>query len=690
MISLQKIRSPYVMKWGLWAIIIITIPSFVALYGFAPPQKHGGVDMSSLVKVRGASGVIELGREDLARAKNEAVSYYSELAALAFGVPREQMGQVQQAINGAISTMEAIDFAVLGVAMRERLEKQDLRVSDRQVSSLLRRQGITRERLREMLGGRMSEYEYAAIVRDQITRDMARRTVSRAARTSLLELWQEYLLQNEKLTVDFVRLTIEPEEDMIVPTEKVVELYEKWRAERNPAVIEPAKRVYRHVTFPAPPPAFVNPTDEQLKAAYDAAVVAGESIIKAQPGVRVRQILQPVTERMDLTARLVARAAVEAARVRIEAGEDFATVANELSQDPRNLRFTDADSSPTLLGGLLPYMLEGTEVVAWGDKYMEFVKTAEVGATSGVLETPQGFVLARVESRTTDSVLTFDEAKEALRQRVTEQLRAEAARAREAQIAANLERLRNAVASETTLEGIARAVGLSVETTSPTIATQTFIPGIGSLSREAETLKNLTPRLISPVLQSNNGAVTVLSIAEIIPEDFRPMDMVRASLERAIKRNVAVQEAELRASKLRDAVRAGDLLTSAALTMGLVASSPEPFTRSELPEELRAVTELELRLTSARKGDFFIVRGGSPAFVTEVIAIAVKDVSEPQISDFLANIQSLERSLLMAKQQGYLEEFRTDAIAMMRPEIDTDFIPAETQQEHRRLMGQKL
>lgn len=131
------------------------------------------------------------------------------------------------------------------------------------------------------------------------------------------------------------------------------------------------------------------------------------------------------------------------------------------------------------------------------------------------------------------------------------------------------------------------------------------------------------------------------------------------------------------ADSLRERTEAGDRLTSAALTMELSAKTLDPFTRDSPPSELADAMEAEMKLIRAKLGDFLVLEVGSPTTVSEVIALKITGVEEPSRQQFLAEIDDLERSLLMAKRQGFVEDFRRDAADSLRVSYHRDFRPED-------------
>ncbi|MCC5877085.1 MAG: peptidyl-prolyl cis-trans isomerase [Candidatus Sumerlaeia bacterium] len=669
MISLQQLRNPYFMKWGLWAILIVTIPAFVALYGFAPPAQQAGLPTGALVTVYTDQGKVELDAQALQRAKREAAEYYAGLAAMSMQLPPEQRGQVQRMIFDALSTDEVTDFAIAQVAMRDRLRAQGLRVSDNQVATYLRAQGLTREDLRRILQqNRLTESEYAAMIRSQIADELAQSTVHRTARTSLLELWQEYLLTNEILTAEVVRVPVQVDDEMVIDDATIQEEYNRMVSVRDSRILDQERRIYQYVALPAPPQFPPRASQDQLRSAFEEAIEEGR--FREMGGYSVRQIIFGSTTGDPETQ-------AEAALERLNAGEDFAALANELTVDPDNAVARDNVSSPTLMGGLVGTIFPEVDAGRYGAEMMSFLDGAEPGDISEVINTPKGTAIVKLVDKAAGSAYGFEEVRQILADDLNEKLRSEHEASRQARTTESFELLRDASARATTLEGIARSLNTDVRTTSPTVATQTFIQGIGDLGRESQSLRRMRPGIISPVLQARDGSVAILELIEEIPESIRPLADVRSSVERAIRRRVATDEAVLLAEQLKTRVESGDALTTAALAIDLTGGTLEPFTREDVPQELGTVTDIMDELQRAGNNDVLIMKAGSPTMVNEVVVLHVTHVDAPSRQEFLADIENLERAFLFAKRQGFVEDFRRDAIVSLKEQAryHRDFRP---------------
>lgn len=673
---IQKLRNPYWMKWGLWAIILLIVPAFVLFYGFGDMGATPQMSTGPLMTVHTDSGRVEYGPREYESARNEAAAYYAELAVAAGLISPFQQRSVQNQISGALRTQDITEFAMAQVALRQRLEDQGVRVTGQQVSRFLRDAGMTQEQLQNILrANRMTVHEYESIMRSQLQVDMARQSVSRVARTSLLELWQEYLLAKEELTFDYVRLAVRPDQTAELDEAEVLSRYEELVEDRDPTIIERERYVFDYVTIPLPPANPELPAEEELREAYEEIPEDDPEFVQ-EGGIEVRHLLIATGPGMTEEERAEARERAEAARARIEEGESFAAVANEVSEDIRNLDFADVqlqegmEPVPNLRGGLLPNRLTGDEIDAWGEEWVRFINEEDEDVLSPVIETPQGFSVARVESRREAGRLSFEEARTILRSRLMEERREAAQTARDAAAGEAMRRMDEAVAVQTTLQGIANELGVEVERSSPVLTTSTSIPGVGNLANEREALRLLVEEGdMSPRLVTNTGQSAVLRLAEINPERVRDLDEVRATVENSLRREKAREAATARAEAIKERIEQGEALAAIAEEEELELFTIEDSPREDIPSQLGIFASLEQDLIQAREGSVVISRGGTGDFVTELLVAHVQAVEEPDMQTFMAELRDLERDLLSAKRQGYVEDFRKDAVAQLRVDL---------------------
>jgi parvulin-like peptidyl-prolyl isomerase len=138
-------------------------------------------------------------------------------------------------------------------------------------------------------------------------------------------------------------------------------------------------------------------TEEQAKKFYDDNVAKGMFTVPEQ--VHVQVILLTATDKDPEAARGEARKRAEEAAKRAAAGEDFAALAKQYSQDKSAARGGDLGLVPR--GVMFP-------------KFEEIAFSAKPGTVSPVFETPKGFNVIKVLEKNPESTRTYEEVKSGL------------------------------------------------------------------------------------------------------------------------------------------------------------------------------------------------------------------------------------------------------------------------------------
>jgi len=137
-------------------------------------------------------------------------------------------------------------------------------------------------------------------------------------------------------------------------------------------------------------------SDEQARLYYE----ENPEEFKHPPQVKVRMMLVEVPPQASQSVIEAARAKAEAAAARVRGGEDFATVAREVSTDAT----APAGGELGWVGAGL--LLAELEPAVWA---------LQIGEVSSVLRAPKGFFLFRMEDRRGEGIMPFAEVKESLK-----------------------------------------------------------------------------------------------------------------------------------------------------------------------------------------------------------------------------------------------------------------------------------
>ena len=137
--------------------------------------------------------------------------------------------------------------------------------------------------------------------------------------------------------------------------------------------------------------------EEKIKEYYD----ANPNFFKQPEQVRARHILVQVPQDADEKTKAEALAKINAINDRIKKGEDFATVAKEVSDCPSKAQ-----------GGDLGYFSKEQMVPAFSEEAFKL----KPGEVSGVVETKFGYHLIKSEDKKAASTIPYDEVKDKIKQ----------------------------------------------------------------------------------------------------------------------------------------------------------------------------------------------------------------------------------------------------------------------------------
>ena len=144
----------------------------------------------------------------------------------------------------------------------------------------------------------------------------------------------------------------------------------------------------------------VEVTDAEAKAYYD----KHQGLFEQPKRVRARHILVKVDSEADKSKKAGARETIEKAQERLENGEAFSAVAEEISECPSSKK-----------GGDLGYFSKGQMV----KPFEEATFALEPGQVSDIVETRFGYHLIELLDKKEASIVPYGEAKD----RLTEQLK---------------------------------------------------------------------------------------------------------------------------------------------------------------------------------------------------------------------------------------------------------------------------
>lgn len=275
-------------------------------------------------------------------------------------------------------------------------------------------------------------------------------------------------------------------------------------------------------------------TDEQLAHYYD----AHREDFRREAQVHARHILFRLSPQASSEEETRIRAQAEEVLLRVQAGEDFTTLASTFSDDP----------GPAQQGGDLGFFKRGAMVKAFEDAAFAL----QPGEVSGPVRTDFGYHLIKLEEVQEAGYTPLASVQEQLRERLT---REEAQRLAEAQAKEVREAL---VTKGATWEDTAAQFGFRLQQT-PFIARGEAVENIDAPAVFSQVAFSLQVGEVSqPTLVGSRYAL--IRLLERKDSYVPPFEDVRDVVHDALVQSRAVERAQQRAKELLADLRAGKSL----------------------------------------------------------------------------------------------------------------------------------
>ncbi|MBZ0156244.1 MAG: peptidyl-prolyl cis-trans isomerase [Alphaproteobacteria bacterium] len=293
-----------------------------------------------------------------------------------------------------------VDRAVLAQAAVD----MGITATDAEVAAQLRRSGafmvngtFSRDRYLGYIrrtGQAMDEYENN--LRMQIAAQKLASLLQASVFVTDEELWDTYTAENDKISIEVMRLTAEDAPDVEIDDEELRTAYEA-----NPeAYREPEKRKLRYLYVQLQDFALqTQVSDEDINAFY----AEHQSEFETPEQVRYRRVFVPTGD--DAAA---ARARADEAQKKAAAGEDFAALVGKYSDDEAN----------AAVGGDVGWRVKRPGPDA---PEIEAAFALEENGVSGVIELPTGFSVVQTTGKREAGVRPLEEISEQIELQVQAQ-----------------------------------------------------------------------------------------------------------------------------------------------------------------------------------------------------------------------------------------------------------------------------
>jgi peptidyl-prolyl cis-trans isomerase D len=541
----------------------------------------------------------------------------------------EQLGLPQQAVNDLVQ--EAV------VVQRARAE--GLEVSDEELNAQIQAVPAFAENGRfslrlyqDFLRRRgMSAAAFENDVRRELTRMKVETTVKSGIKVSDPELERAFTLRREEVRAAWALVATAP---LLAGTSATDDEAQTYLTAHPAEFRQPERRRVQYVTLV--PKDFRPPvSDADVEKYYTEHAREFET----PPQVHAADVVVRVPETGGSEAEDKARAKAADVIRRARAGEDFAKLAAEVSDDP----------GTRAKGGDLGWISKGEISPAFEAAVFKLGK-GEI--TPEPVRLGMGFHAVKVLDVRPASKKTLKEVAAQLRDRLAAEAADRAARAKADEVRPTLAAAK---------DFMAEAKRLQLTPVETTMGKAERLPmGAGADSLE-EAAFGLTVGGVSSPVKTPAGWVVLKSI-ETIPAGVPPLAEIREKVAATIKRHKAEAAALERAQKLAAEAQSGDL-AAAAKAAGAQAGETARFSRAKPAEGLPG--DVQLAALQAPAGSVTApVKSPQGYYVLKVLERVA-----PSMADLAAERERLSREVLAQKQSQAWEAWVGQARAAAKVEV---------------------
>ena len=635
------------LKWTLWAVVIVFVLGFVYFSG----SSAGPADRASqVIATVGATEITgaEFERIYQARLDNYREQYRGGLTPemLRFlDLPRQVLdGMIQRKLEleeaRRLKLKVGNDEVARAVMAYPAFQQNGQFIGRDKYVQLLSRYGYTPERFEEELREDLLAGKYAEMVRASILVPES-------------ELAREFATRNDKATIEYVLVPASRLESGVQPTDTDLKgYYEKHRERyRKPE----QRRIKYLLVDQAKVRAKVAPTDSELRAEY----ALRRDALKVPEQVVTAHILIKTDPAKGPEADAAAHAKAEKVLSRAKAGEDFAKLAKESSEDASN-----KDT-----GGQLPPFSRGQMVA----EFEQAAFAMSPGEIAGPVKTQFGYHVIKMTAKNPEHVQSFEEARAALAADLS-QRKAEAETSRLARELAGkvqklpsdsdeeLRKLQNDVVTFNTTPWVSRGEPIPGVGANAQFAQEAFSLKLGKMSKSAVPTAR-GPAIVKPAEERPAGVPPFEELRERVADDWKADRREKEALE---KLQPAAQE-----------IASGTPLPQVAARFDTeVKTTPEFAPGGPIPE-IGNAPELSAAVFRTEKG-----QAGPPAPVPGGFVIfrvidrksADPKIFESQKGELAAAIRAREGEKLL---RSSLQQLRADKKVDINEDLLKSFLPEE-------------
>ena len=537
------------LSWVLWLVIVVFVLFVFVDFGATVPT-------GSTIPTDDAAtiGDMDVTFGEFERSYRQAEETYRQIYGDQFNRElAQQMGL----------PMTVLDSLVADKILLQEADRMGLRVTDEEVRQAILEYPafqaasggfIGEERYRQILrsnGFTVDSFEQ--MIRTQLLGQMVRDVLSANLFISDDDVLASYKDQVEQAKIRFVQLPASSMADEVVASpEEIAAYFEEHKEELR----IPEQRVVDYLLLDQNALRdTLELSEEELFDYYE----ANPDEFAQEEQIRARHILLQVgSERTEEQAE----EQMSAIRGRLEAGEDFAALATELSDDP---------GSKTQ-GGDLGFFGRGQMIA----EFEEAAFNAQPGEVVGPVKTNFGYHLIRVEERRDAGRTSFTDAQEQIRSRLLAQRAQDLAESKATELAERIDK--EGLTTREALQLLADTETGVTFLTTPAFSLEDNVPGIGRGTGFSAVAFELDQDEVSEPLRATAGW-TILRLAEIREPRIPALDDVRDEVASTVRQEKQMQLATERMVEARQRLDAGGSLDEVAEELGLTVRESGQFGR---------------------------------------------------------------------------------------------------------------
>ncbi len=656
---LKQLRSKKIMKRTLQITLFLIIPSFVFFYGWSQKASTRSPGFYfARIKYPGIGRWSDITEGELRFAKSDLQTQYAQM----LRIPPEVF--TQQGLDKYILMYDIILEAIDNRILLNYSKKADIIVTNEEIKNFIRAmfpQDTAANLKRYLNYTRQTEEGFVQAQQLRQTLGKTKYLFLGQAKASLFELWQEYLISEEKLKIDYVLFPVEEYRDKVEVEPDDLQAYFQDHIENYRI---PNQVNYAYVLISkADLETSVTVIAQELHDYYDQNKTQEFTLPKR---MKVRHILISVVEDADERAVAAAQEKITDIAKQLEQGEEFAALANQYSDDPRNV---DPENEEVKHGGEVGWIDEKS--TTWGKAFTDAAMALKSGEASEPIRSPRGFHIIKTDEVKESSVQPFEDVKNKIQSILTHQ-KASALLKQEGA------KLQEAWEKYTTLESLARALDLPIHETGLVNEDVFYFGKIGSLYDYRDLIADLEPGLMSDVFVTPSSNV-ILQIKKREKSHLPLFEKVEKRVRRDYQSHSAEELARKDAEAFAEQAASFEEMKKLADERQLsLETTEESFTRLEPPPALSNIQQFARTTIRTKIGAINVSPLGVDVDHPDAFVVwHLKEKEPPDRQEFKKALPELARQYLAAKRPVILNEFLADARNRMKININPEMLPSE-------------